>query len=76
MRRAFARGLDGARERVYIHHVEYEWDESKNVLNVAEHGFDFSDAWQIFDDPHRITFADGRKDYGEAYHGDCQNDLG
>jgi len=46
--------------------VEYEWDEGKNALNVAKHGLDFSDAWQIFVDPNRITFVDDRKDYGEA----------
>ena len=43
----------------------YEWDEGKNALNIAKHGLDFTDAWRAIEDPRRITFADGRKDYGE-----------
>jgi uncharacterized DUF497 family protein len=45
--------------------VLYEWDDKKNKENIAKHGFDFTDAWRVFEDPDRITFEDDRKDYKE-----------
>jgi uncharacterized protein len=44
--------------------VNFEWDDNKNNLNIKNHGLDFADAWQIFDEP-MIIDIDNRKDYGE-----------
>jgi uncharacterized DUF497 family protein len=44
--------------------MNFEWDENKNRLNIAKHGFDFSDASRIFDSP-MLVDLDGREDYGE-----------
>jgi uncharacterized DUF497 family protein len=44
--------------------VNFEWDDKKNKENVRKHGFDFADAWEIFESPMR-TALDTRKDYGE-----------
>jgi len=44
--------------------VSFEWDENKNVENIAKHGLDFKDAWQIFDAP-MLVDIDNREDYGE-----------
>jgi hypothetical protein len=44
--------------------VDFEWDEEKNKENVRRHGFDFADAWEIFEAPMR-TALDLREDYGE-----------
>lgn len=29
--------------------MEFEWDENKRISNIEKHGFDFIDAWQLFD---------------------------
>jgi uncharacterized DUF497 family protein len=44
--------------------VNFEWDENKNQENIRKHGFDFSDAWQIFQAP-LVTDLDLGTDYGE-----------
>jgi uncharacterized DUF497 family protein len=44
--------------------VNFEWDEDKNQENIRKHGFDFADAWEIFEAPMR-TALDTRKDYDE-----------
>ena len=44
--------------------MKFEWDEEKNKENIRKHGFDFADAWEIFEAPTR-TALDLRKDYGE-----------
>jgi uncharacterized DUF497 family protein len=44
--------------------VNFEWDEKKNRLNFLKHGFDFSEAWEIFEGP-VLTNLDTRIDYGE-----------
>jgi len=31
--------------------VTFEWDERKNKENIRKHGFDFADAWQVFESP-------------------------
>jgi uncharacterized protein len=38
--------------------MRFEWDESKNRLNRAKHGIDFSFAKLAFDDPFAITIQD------------------
>jgi uncharacterized DUF497 family protein len=45
--------------------VKFEWDESKNQINIAKHGIDFSDAKGLFDST-RATSVDSRRDYGEV----------
>lgn len=37
--------------------MEYEWDENKRLSNIEKHGFDFIDADDLFDAPHRIARA-------------------
>lgn len=44
--------------------MEFEWDEKKNRENLQKHGFDFTDAWQLFKNP-LLVKPDTRKDYGE-----------
>ena len=44
--------------------MEFEWDENKNRENLQKHGFDFADAWQLFENP-LLVKPDTRQDYGE-----------
>lgn len=44
--------------------MEFEWDEYKNQSNLEKHGFDFADAFRVFELPMVIDFDD-REDYGE-----------
>jgi uncharacterized protein len=44
--------------------MRFEWDEEKNQINIHKHGFDFTDAWEIFTMPVLIA-VDEREDYGE-----------
>ncbi|WP_017305467.1 BrnT family toxin [Spirulina subsalsa] len=44
--------------------MEFEWDEYKNQSNLEKHGFDFADAFRVFELPMVIEFDD-REDYGE-----------
>jgi len=44
--------------------MRFEWDEDKNQANIRKHGFDFSDASEIFTLP-VMTFLDDREDYDE-----------
>lgn len=44
--------------------VEFEQDEHKNSINIDKHGFDFSDAWAVFDAP-MLVKHDTREEYGE-----------
>jgi len=46
--------------------VNFEWDEDKNRENVRKHGFDFADAWEVFEAPMRAVL-DTREDYGEDH---------
>jgi len=39
-----------------------EWDERKRATNLAKHGLDFADAWQVYGSPVKITFESARKD--------------
>ena len=42
----------------------FEWDENKNKENLKKHGFDFADAWELFENP-LLVRADSRKEYSE-----------
>jgi uncharacterized protein len=44
--------------------MNFEWDELKNEINIDKHGFDFADAYRIFDLP-MVVDLDERSDYGE-----------
>lgn len=44
--------------------MDFEWDEEKNSANIRKHGFDFSDAWEIFEASMWVR-PDKRFDYGE-----------
>jgi uncharacterized protein len=44
--------------------MTFEWDEEKSTTNIEKHGFDFADAWQVFQAP-MLTALDTREDYGE-----------
>ncbi|MBX3058436.1 MAG: BrnT family toxin [Anaerolineae bacterium] len=44
--------------------MRYEWDENKRQLNLHKHGFDFEDAYEVFNSPLLIQL-DTRQDYGE-----------
>ncbi len=45
--------------------MDFEWDEEKNKKNIRKRGFDFADAWEIFEAPMQ-TALDLREDYDEA----------
>ena len=49
----------------YHARVEFEWDEAKSDACLAQRGFDFAYALQVFFDPHRLIRQDHRWDYGE-----------
>jgi len=44
--------------------MNFEWDEAKNQSNLTKHGFDFADAFRIFNFP-LLVEVDEREDYGE-----------
>lgn len=44
--------------------MRFEWDDEKNKSNIRKHGFDFADAWEIFEAP-LLAGLDDRMDYGE-----------
>ena len=45
--------------------MKFEWDENKNRINQAKHGFDFADAFRIFNLP-MLFELDERENYGET----------
>jgi uncharacterized protein len=44
----------------------FEWDENKNLGNIAKHGLEFQQAKQVFEDPNLLTFEDTRFSYAEV----------
>jgi uncharacterized DUF497 family protein len=44
--------------------MEFEWDESKNKINIEKHGIDFNDAKEVFNKP-ILAKEDTRFQYGE-----------
>jgi uncharacterized protein (DUF4415 family) len=34
--------------------IRYSWDPAKRAQNLAKHGLDFEDAWQVFENPDRV----------------------
>jgi uncharacterized DUF497 family protein len=35
-----------------MEYEEFEWDEAKRAANLVKHGFDFTDAVELFGNPH------------------------
>jgi len=44
--------------------MRFEWDESKNRVNIRKHGFHFAEAAEMFRGP-LLVRPDIREDYGE-----------
>jgi uncharacterized DUF497 family protein len=44
--------------------MRFEWDEHKNQVNLAKHGFDFVDAHLVFNIP-MVVELDESENYGE-----------
>ncbi|MCY7276516.1 MAG: BrnT family toxin [Phormidesmis sp. CAN_BIN44] len=44
--------------------MNFEWNERKNEINLDKHGFDFTDAYRVFDLP-MVVDLNERDDYGE-----------
>jgi len=44
--------------------MKFEWDETKNLQNIAKHALSFEDACRIFDG-FTLDLFDDRFDYGE-----------
>ncbi len=44
--------------------MEFEWDEAKNVANVAKHGINLADVTATFSGP-MLVDVDDREVYGE-----------
>lgn len=44
--------------------MQFEWDESKNQINIRKHGIDFRDVKEMFNHP-MLTLLDTCEDYGE-----------
>ena len=45
--------------------MKFEWDERKNRSNLIKHGFDFADAYRIFNLP-MVVQLDERENYGQT----------
>lgn len=46
--------------------MEFEWDEKKNEVNTAKHGFDFADGAELFEGKWPfLVDSDLEEDYGE-----------
>ncbi len=50
---------------LYIHNMEFEWDEDKNSVNQRKHGISFEEAAEVFSYPMYET-VDTRFEYGEV----------
>jgi uncharacterized protein len=44
---------------------QFEWDDNKAAINLADHGVTFEMARHVFKDPFGIDQPDDRFDYGE-----------
>lgn len=43
--------------------MRFEWDENKRSIKLKNHGIDFADVWQMFENETH-TIIDDRFDYG------------
>ena len=46
--------------------ILFEWDEVKNLANIAKHKVNFANIRRVFDDPFRIISADKKYNYEET----------
>ena len=44
--------------------MRFIWDEAKRKANLSKHGYDFADAYKVFQSP-LVLAEDSRDDYGE-----------
>ena len=44
--------------------MRFIWDEAKRKSNLAKHGYDFAEAYRVFESP-LVLAEDSRDDYGE-----------
>ena len=44
--------------------MRFIWDEAKRKSNLSKHGYDFADAYKVFQSP-LVLAEDSRDDYGE-----------
>ena len=44
--------------------MNFEWDHTKNQVNIIKHGLDFADAHKVFEHPLLVNL-DEREDYEE-----------
>ena len=49
----------------YIPCVEFEWDKRKRARNIKDHGVDFSEAEDVFEDPLALIRPDPDHSSGE-----------
>ncbi len=47
--------------------MRFEWDETKNAINLRKHGIDFDDASLVFDDPLHLMRRDRMVDGEERW---------
>lgn len=40
--------------------MEFEWDDQKNLVNIAKHKIDLADGLHVFLDPNRVERLDTR----------------
>lgn len=40
-------------------HESFVWNKNKEILNLRQHGVDFTTASNVFFDPQRVIFTDG-----------------
>jgi len=46
--------------------MNFDWDHSKNEINIRKHDIDFFEAAKVFKDPHYIVNEDNRHNYDET----------
>ena len=46
--------------------MRFKWDEQKRKANILKHGFDFRNAWKVFELP-MLVALDDRQDYGKDW---------
>ena len=48
--------------------MSFEWDDSKNAVNISKHGLSFYEAQEAFFDDHRVTLHDTGHSSAEKRH--------
>jgi len=46
--------------------MQFQWDDTKNQINIRKHGIDFLQASIVFKDTSAVVVEDTRKNYGET----------